>query len=155
MTPRLGLEGSAKVADILNSVLADETVLYVKTLNFHWNVTGENFGELHKFFQKQYEALSGHMDAVAERIRALGERPLGTLSEFSQATYLKESPGKYPEAQAMLRALLDDHETVARILRKSADVCQEKHKDAGTANFLIDLLSKHEKMAWMLRSYLE
>jgi starvation-inducible DNA-binding protein len=156
MEPKIGLKDAdrAAVVDILNRLLADEVVLYVKTRNYHWNVVGSDFGELHKFFEEQYEKLEDFMDDTAERARALGGHALGTLSEYLKATRLPEAPGQYPKAEAMVAALLADHETIARALRQDLEACQSKHGDTGTADYLTGLMEEHEKMAWMLRAYL-
>ncbi|MCX7752971.1 MAG: DNA starvation/stationary phase protection protein [Blastocatellia bacterium] len=143
------------VVEILNTLLADEFVLYAKTRNYHWNVTGPQFHELHQFFGEQYEALSDIVDEVAERARALGGPAIGTLTEFLKRTRLKEHPGKYPSARAMLANLLEDHETIIRHLRTDSETCAEKYRDMGTNDFLIELMQRHEKMAWMLRAFLE
>jgi len=143
------------VVEILQTLLADEFVLYTKARNYHWNVTGPQFQELHLFFQQQYEALSDVVDGVAERIRALGGNPVGTLAEFLKRTRLKEHPGKYPSARAMLAALLEDHETLIRHLRTDLQTCAEKYRDMGTSDLLTELMRQHEKMAWMLRAFLE
>ncbi len=155
--PDLGLKDSARkgVAGLLASVLADEYVLYTKTRNFHWNVTGSRFQDLHKFFESQYEAIDETIDEVAERIRALGESSLGSLAEFLSATRLKEAAGKPLPADEMLSALLADHESLAKNLRKDIDQCGDEFKDVGTQDFLTGLLEQHEKQAWMLRSFLE
>lgn len=155
MTPEIGIsdEGRRAVAAILDRLLADEYVLYTKTRNFHWNVTGPQFNDLHKFFESQYEALDNIVDEVAERSRALGHRALGSLQEFGRARTLEESTGTVA-ARDMLQTLLSDHEAVARALRKDLVTAQETHGDAGTADFLTGLLEQHEKMAWMLRAFL-
>lgn len=140
------------VAQILNTLLADEYVLYTKTRNYHWNVTGPQFNDLHKFFQTQYEELDANIDEIAERVRALGEKSVGTLVEFMKNARLKENPGDHPTAEAMLSNLLADHEAVIRTLRTSAEEAS-KHNDTGTNDFLIGLMEKHEKTAWMLRSF--
>ncbi len=157
MNPKIGLKDAdrAAVIAILNRALADEVVLYVKTRNCHWNVVGSDFGELHKLFEDQYDKIEDFMDDTAERARALGGRALGTLADYLKTTRLKEAPGKYPKAQAMLAALLADHEAIVRAFRQDLQACQDKHGDAGTADFLTGLMEEHEKMAWMLRSYLE
>ncbi len=143
-----------KVAGILNELLADEYLLYTKTRNYHWNVTGPNFSELHKFFESQYEALDEIIDDTAERARSLGEKSLGTLGEFLKHARLKEFPGDIPEAKKMLTNLLDDHEEIINLLREDLVSCTEKYKDAGSGDFLTGLMEKHEKMAWMLRAFL-
>ena len=144
-----------KVSAILNTVLSDIFVLYVKTRNYHWNVTGSHFSELHKFFESQYEALDESMDETAERVRALGVRAHGSMAEFLRGTNLKEKPGAALDAKAMLGDLLNDHEAVIRNLRPAIDDCGTKYGDTGTADFLTGLIEQHEKMAWMLRSFLE
>lgn len=157
MKPNIGLSDKqrAGVVEILNTLLADEYVLYTKTRNYHWNVVGPRFNELHRFFQEQYEALDEVVDEVAERVRALGGEALGTLTEFLKRTRLKEHPGKSPEARAMLANLLEDHEAIIRHLRADLETCAEKYRDMGTNDFLTELMQRHEKMAWMLRAFLE
>lgn len=140
------------IVKILNGVLSDEYVLYTKTRNYHWNVVGPQFNDLHKFFEGQYEALNEIVDDVAERARSLGGKAYGTLAEFSQHTRLKEQPGKQPPALTMVATLQGDHEAMVRALRADLATVMEKHNDAGTNDFLTGLMEKHEKMAWMLRS---
>jgi starvation-inducible DNA-binding protein len=141
------------VAGLLDALLADEYVLYTKTRNYHWNVTGMSFNDLHKFFEAQYEELDEIIDEVAERSRALGARALGSLRDFLKETRLGEDASVFPEAKAMLRGLLGDHEAVIRTLRKDLETAA-RHGDAGTSDFLTGLMERHEKMAWMLRSFL-
>jgi starvation-inducible DNA-binding protein len=142
------------VIAILNTLLADEYLLYTKTRNYHWNVVGPQFNDLHKFFEAQYEALDDVVDDVAERVRALGGRSLGTLEEFRASARLGEKPGTAPPARDMLAALLADHEALARSLREDIGTVPDHHRDVGTADFLTGLLEQHEKAAWMLRSFL-
>lgn len=139
----------------MNNLLADEYVLYTKTRNYHWNVVGPQFNDLHKFFQEQYEALDEMVDEVAERARSVGGKAYGTLAEFSQHSRLKEQPGKQPAAATMVANLQADHEAMVRTLRADLETEMEKHNDAGTNDFLTGLMEKHEKMAWMLRSFNE
>jgi len=148
-------ENRDEVVKILNHLLADEYVLYTKTRKFHWNVLGPHFSELHKFFEGQYEQLDEIIDEVAERARALGGVSFGTLAEFGEATRLNEAPGQNPNAPEMIKDLLADHETIIRQLRTDLESCDEKYRDAGTNDFLTGLMEQHEKMAWMLRSYLQ
>lgn len=149
----LGEKPRDSVAKILNTLLADEFVLYVKTRRFHWNVVGPDFGELHKFFEGQYEALDDIVDEVAERARALDAIAAGSMKDFLSLARIKEQAGKNPDAAGMLAALLADHEAVIRSLRKDLDTA-DRLGDAGTNDFLTGLMEQHEKMAWMLRSYL-
>ncbi len=143
------------VVALLQTLLADEYVLYTKTRKFHWNVTGTSFMEFHKLFESQYEALDNNVDDVAERIRSLGVESDGTLKEFLASTRLKEQPGKNPAPLAMIALLLEDHETLIRCLRADLETAQAKYHDAGTCDFLTGLMEGHEKTAWMLRSYLQ
>ena len=143
------------VVAILNSVLSNEFLLYTKTRNYHWNVTGSDFGELHKFFEAQYEELDDMMDEAAERARSVGGVSFGTMTEFLKSSTLKEFPGVVPPAETMIANLLQDHETTIQKLRQDLEACAEKYQDMGTSDFLTGLMEQHEKMAWMLRSYLE
>ena len=156
MTPEIGITGKHlhKSIAILSPILADEMVLYIKTRKFHWNVFGESFMELHKLFEGQYSELEETIDAVAERISKLGGKTIGTMKEFSDLTRLKETPDVYPVQKAMIKELLGDHETVIVQLRKDIEACNEKDKDAGTADFLTGLMEQHETTAWKLRRYL-
>lgn len=143
-----------KVIDVLNDIVADQYVLYTKTRNYHWNVTGEDFSQYHKLFEEQYSAIDEDIDDVAERIRALGGKTRATLNEFVRASSLKEQPAKYPPAKVMIANLLADHETVIRNLRKDIEICDDVD-DVGTEDFLTQLMEKHEKTAWMLRATME
>jgi len=111
------------VVNILNTVLSDEYVLYTKTRNYHWNVTGPQFNDLHAFFETQYTQLNGVIDEVAERARALDGSAFGTLTEFGQHTRLGEPPNSSPSAREMAANLLQDHETLIRHLRVDLDTC--------------------------------
>lgn len=142
------------VADALNRLLADEYVLLTKTRNYHWNVVGMQFNDLHKFFEGQYDQLTETVDDIAERARQLGKPSVATLQEFGKAARLKEHPGVYPPADQMLSNLLADHETIIKILRSDLAASAEKYGDMGTSDFLTGLMEQHEKMAWMLRSFL-
>jgi starvation-inducible DNA-binding protein len=157
MKPNIGLSDQDRnnISKILNTLLSDEYLLYTKTRNYHWNVRGRQFNDLHKFFQAQYEELDAIADEVAERNRMLGGMTIGTMLEFTQSTRLAEQPNDYPDSWTMVGNLLADHESVIRCLRKDLEDCQEKYNDAGTADFLTGLMEQHEKMAWMLREFLE
>jgi starvation-inducible DNA-binding protein len=154
--PELGISaaGLQSVAKVLNTLLADEVLLYLKTRNFHWNVVGPNFIEMHKFFESQYEELDEILDEVAERIRSIGGRAPGSMAEFLRETRLSESDGKVAHAQGIIEILLADHETVIRAIRKDLATVDEA-SDAGTEDFLTGLMEQHEKMAWMLRSHVQ
>jgi starvation-inducible DNA-binding protein len=148
-------KNSAEIAVLLNKLLSDEYLLLVKTKNYHWNIKNTmNFNDLHLFFDKQYESLLGVVDDVAERIRSLGTRSFGTMNEFIKNSQLKEQDNAVPSDKEMIKNLLDDHETIIRSLRPYINKTAEL-QDMGTNNFLCGLIEKHEKMAWMLRSYLK
>lgn len=142
------------VAEKLQVLLADEQVLYTKTRNYHWNVEGDNFSEMHLFYEKQYDELAEIIDEVAERIRMLGHYSAGRLSDFLKLTQLTE-PEYTNDQTAQIKNLLEDHETVIRSLRNLITEFSDKHKDLGTSDFVTGLLRQHEKMAWMLRAYLK
>jgi starvation-inducible DNA-binding protein len=157
MTPNIGMTDGDReaVVKILNTVLSDEYVLYTKTRNYHWNVVGPQFNDMHRFFETLYTALNEVIDAVAERARALGGRAFGSLAEFTKSARLTEDPGTVGSAKEMLAALLADHEALVITLRADVDTVTDEHEDAGTADFLTGLLEQHEKTAWMLRAHLE
>ena len=157
MKPNIGIgeEQRSGVVQILNGLLADEFLLYTKTRNYHWNVAGPQFNDLHKFFEAQYEELDDVVDEVAERARSLGGRAAGSLGEFARNARLKEQPGDVPDARNMIANLLADHEAVVRVLRADLEACAQRFGDAGTSDFLTGLMERHEKMAWMLRAFLE
>jgi starvation-inducible DNA-binding protein len=146
-------ENLKKIANILNDDLADEYVLLTKTRNYHWNVEDPRFNDLHKFFEEQYELISASVDELAERVRAVGGKTRATLKEFINSSEIKEDVGSFPDADTMLGNLLSDHETIIKTLRKNIKECQDL-EDEGTANFLTDKMEEHEKMAWMLRSFI-
>ncbi len=142
------------LSTLLNTLLADEYLLYTKTRNYHWNVRGPHFMDLHKFFESQYEELAEIIDQVAERNRSLGHFAVGTMKQYLAITRLTEDD-KATNSKQMLQNLLHDHETIVRVLRNDLVAAAEKYKDAGTSDFLTGLLEQHEKMAWFIRSYLE
>ena len=155
MKPDLGItdKNLKSVNDLLNKVLADGNVLYIKLRKFHWNLAGDNFMELHKLFEDQYDAVAEAVDEVAERISTLGGIAIGTTSEFAKLSQLKENPGKLPSNQEMIKELVNDHETIVKSLRQFVDDTEEKYADKGTSDFLTGLMQAHEKMAWKLRKY--
>jgi starvation-inducible DNA-binding protein len=155
MKPNIGLSDKKleQITAVLSQVLANAMTLYVKTRKFHWNVSGESFMELHKLFQAQYTQMEENIDEIAERINKLGAPAIGTMSEFAKLSVIKESPGKYPSSMEMIKELLKDHETCIIGLRQHIDDCAEKFKDAGTADFLTNLIQDHETTAWTLRRY--
>lgn len=145
----------AGVIDLLNHDVADAYLLLVKTKKYHWDVVGPQFMTLHKLWEEQYAALSDSIDLVAERIRSLGGYPVGTMAGCLKLASLKEHPGDVPMATQMVAQLMMDHEQIVRNLRGHIDACSDTYGDQGTADFLTGLMEAHEKMAWMLRSFIE
>lgn len=141
-----------EIAEGLSRLLADTYTLYLKTHNYHWNVTGPMFETLHKMFEAQYQALAGAVDSIAERIRALGFPAPGTYAEFGKLASIKEEPG-VPPAEEMIRRLLEGHEAAVRTAR-SMLAAIGRAQDEPTLNLVSDRMQAHEKTAWMLRSML-
>ena len=142
-----------QIATSLSNVLADTYTLYLKTHNFHWNVTGPMFQTLHLMFEQHYMELATAVDAVAERIRALGFPAPGTYRQFGNLSSIKEEDG-VPKAEDMIRRLVEGHETVARTARTAFAVADEAN-DQPTCDLMTQRMQIHEKTAWMLRSLLE
>jgi starvation-inducible DNA-binding protein len=142
-----------KIAEGLSHVLADSYTLYLKTHNFHWNVTGPMFNTLHLMFEQQYTELALAVDLVAERIRALDHPAPGSYKAFAKLSTIKEAEG-VPAADEMIRQLVAGQEAVARTAR-SAFAAAEKGGDQPTADLLTTRMQAHEKNAWMLRSLLK
>jgi len=155
MKTNIGIPDKARkeVATILARLLADGYVLYTKTRNAHWNVTGPDFHAMHKFFEEQYDQIDESLDEIAERIRALGHAAPGSLAEMMKLARLQEMPGASHGSGKFIAALLADHEQIIRQLRDEAPKCA-KLGDDGTNDFLVGLMEEHEKMAWMLRASL-
>jgi starvation-inducible DNA-binding protein len=139
--------------ELLTLLLADEMLLYVKTRNFHWNVTGDSFMELHKLFQTQYGELEETIDQIAERIGKLGGKAIGTMKEFLAKTRLKEIPSNYPNQKNMLKELANDYEKLIIVSRHDIEKSLS-NKDAGTTDFLTGILEQNETALWILRRYL-
>jgi len=140
-------------AEGLSRLLADTYTLYVKTHNFHWNVTGPLFNTLHLMFEQQYTELATAVDEIAERIRALGFPAPGSYKQFGALTSVEEEEG-VPSAEEMIAQLAKDQETVTRTAREVFPVA-EKADDEPTADLLTQRMLIHEKTAWMLRSMLD
>lgn len=140
-----------KIADGLSHVLADSYTLYLKTHNFHWNVTGPRFQPLHMIFEEQYTELALAVDLIAERIRALGFVAPGSYAEFAKVTKIKEAGKVPPKAEAMVKILAEDHERVAKTIRPVLASANKVNDDV-SADVLTQRISVHEKTAWMLRS---
>jgi starvation-inducible DNA-binding protein len=142
------------ISDDLSRVLADSYMLYLKTHNYHWNVTGELFHSLHEQFEEQYTELADAIDEIAERIRALGYRAPGTFREFQELTSINEEENEPDEALEMVRRLAVGNEQVLRTAREALKPAN-KAEDEATVDLLTERLHIHSKNAWMLRSHLE
>ena len=156
MKPNLGISEVhlQAVSEELNKLLADEFILYTKAKNYHWNVEGANFNEMHRFFENHYELIDEIVDEIAERIRMIGHYTEARLADYLKLTSLLETP--YTNVQnEQLRYLLAAHETIIHNLRRQIPLFNERYKDFGSGDFVTQLLGKHEKMAWMVRAYLQ
>ncbi|MGB8275220.1 MAG: Dps family protein [Alphaproteobacteria bacterium] len=139
-----------KIAKGLSQLLADTYTLYLKTHNFHWNVTGPMFNDLHAMFEGQYTELAAAVDLIAERIRSLGAPAPGSYAEFSRLASVKEADG-VPAAQDMVRQLVEANETVVKTARKVVPLAEQAN-DESSLDLLVERMRTHEKTAWMLRS---
>lgn len=146
-------ENREDIANGLSRLLADTYTLYLKTHNFHWNVTGPMFQTLHLMFETQYNELALAVDLIAERIRSLGFPAPGTYKQYAQLSSIKEEAG-IPAATDMIRLLVEGQEAVVRTAR-SLYAPVEAARDEATADLLTQRIQLHEKTAWMLRSLLE
>jgi len=151
----IGIEedSRAEIAAGLSQLLADTYTLYLKTHNFHWNVTGPMFNTLHLMFETQYTELALAVDLIAERIRALGFPAPATYSDYAKLTSIPETEG-VPKAMEMIKLLVEGQEAVVRTARSIFPTASEAH-DEPTADLLTQRMTLHEKNAWMLRSLLE
>jgi starvation-inducible DNA-binding protein len=140
------------IAQGLSRLLADTYSLFLKTHNFHWNVTGPQFNTLHTMFEVQYTELFAAVDEIAERIRALGEFAPGSFSEYAKLSAVKDTVG-VPSADEMIRQMVVDNETVVRTARELVPLLQ-KSDDSPTEDLIVRRMQIHEKTAWMLRSML-
>ena len=138
------------VADSLKRVLADSYALYLKTQNYHWNVTGPSFKPLHLLFEEQYNDLALAVDDVAERIRALGEKAPGTWKAYEAITSIKDG-NEDADATTMVKELAQDQQAILQTLKQALDTAQTAD-DEVSIGLLVDRMSVHEKAAWMLKS---
>jgi starvation-inducible DNA-binding protein len=155
MEARIGIkqENLGATAHILSKILADEFLLFTKTLNAHWNVEGEGFHDKHLFFESHYKQLSEMMDGVAERIRILGHYAPATLKQFLELTQFTEQMKEKNDGEGFTKELLADHESIIIELRENIRLFANDLRDAGTSDFVTGLMELHEKMAWMLRAH--
>lgn len=144
------------IADDLSHLLADAYTIYLKTHNFHWNVTGPMFNSLHTMFETQYTEQWNALDEIAERIRALGFNAPGSYAEFEKLSSIKDEPSQdgVPDWKGMVRQLVTGNEALCRTARKALATA-DKAGDDPSADLITQRLQTHEKYAWMLRSLLE
>jgi len=147
------MRSNKQVVEALSKLLADTYTLYLKTHNYHWNVTGPMFNSLHTLFETQYTEYALAVDEIAERIRAIGARAPGSYTEFAELASVKEDRGS-PPAMEMISHLVADQEATAASARKVVEVA-EAAGDQATADLGVRRIETHEKNAWMLRSHLE
>lgn len=141
------------VAVELSKLLADEFLLYTKTRNAHWNVTGDNFHANHIFFENQYKQLDEIVDSVAERMRKIGHFAPATMRSYLELAHLTEYSERTNDGLGYMKDLLEDHESIIEFLRGNITPFAEEFKDYGTSDFITGLMETHEEMAWMIRSY--
>ncbi|MPT31996.1 MAG: DNA starvation/stationary phase protection protein [Chryseobacterium sp.] len=142
------------VADQLIKILADENVLYMKTKNAHWNAEGADYYDKQTFFETQWKQLDNIINSIAERIRSLGHYVPATLQSYSGSTHFTEQNGERHNGQAFITELLQDHESLILILCEYIMSCKDDLHDIATSHFITRLLEVHQKMAWLLRSYI-
>lgn len=157
MKTNIGINDDARlqVGQILNFILADEYVLYATTRDYHWNVTGPEFLSLHAQFETHYKQIAQWIDDVAERARAIGVGARGNWADLAKCARTSADPGTDLPPTRMLASLLALHEEMIVQLRTDSEACAARYRDAGTADFLTNLMRQHEKTAWMLRAQLE
>ncbi|SDE22467.1 starvation-inducible DNA-binding protein [Pricia antarctica] len=141
-----------QTTDVLAKLLADEFLLYTKTLRAHWNLEGHDFHTKHLFFEEHYNAIKRFADGVAERIRKIGHYAPATMGDFLKLTHLTEKYEGDNTSHDFTAALLEDHDSIIQFIRGNIAKVEEEYEDVGTADFLTGLLQEHEEMAWMLRA---
>ncbi|OAQ38244.1 DNA starvation/stationary phase protection protein [Pedobacter psychrophilus] len=142
------------IAEQLNKILADEFILYSKTLNAHWNITGPDFHTVHVYLEELYNDQQIIVDNVAEKIRSVGHYAIGDLSQFIKFSHLSEKLNGKFDSQNLFKELLEDHESIIIFLRENIKPIAEKFGAEGISDYLTGLMEQHEKTAWMLRSHL-
>lgn len=143
-----------EVATFLNRLLADEYVLYTKTRNTHWNIDGPNSFELHVFLENQYNAIDIMIDDIAEQIHSLGHFAIGSMKEFLIGISKSEDNYDFSNSKQVIQILVNDHETLIRIIRNEIKSVSGKFKDTDIADFMTSLMKQHERMARKLKSLL-
>lgn len=147
-------EAIEEVVIALNTLLADECVLYTKIRNVYWNYSSPNYYELHKFFKIQYELLDEMINLIVKRVHALGYSSLGSMKDFLNVTRLSEENDNFKHSTHITQLLVTDHETIIGIIAKEIIPLSNKHNDSITTDLITGITEQHEKMAWMLKSFL-
>ena len=157
MNTTIGITDSNRqsVATELAKILSDETVLYIKTKNAHWNIEGVDFYDKHILFETQFGQLDAMIDDVAERIRSIGHYAPTTLKSYLSLTHLSEETREKNDSHGFINSLLADHQNIILVLRGHIHCFANEFHDLGSSDFITGLMEKHEKMAWFLRSHLK
>ncbi len=156
MKPTLNIPDQAieEVVIVLNALLADERVLYAKIRNAYWNYSRLSYYELHKFFKIQYELLDEMVNNIAKRVHLLGYLVMGSMKDFLSITRLCEESNNFDHSTLITQTLVNDHETIIGIIRKEIIPLTNKLNDLITTDLVTGIMEQHEKMAWMLNSFL-
>ena len=154
--PNIGISDKNReaIADQLSKILADEFMLYSKTLNAHWNIEGPDFHSVHVYLETLYNQQQEIVDTVAERIRAIGHYVPAQLNKYLELTHLSEEPLDKNDSKSLFTELLEDHESIIIFLRENIKPMADKLKAEGVSDYITGLMEYHEKTAWMLRSHL-
>lgn len=142
------------IADQLSKILADEFMLYSKTLNAHWNIEGPDFHTVHVYLESLYNQQQEIVDTVAEKIRAVGHYVPAQLSKYLELTHLSEKALKKNDSLSLFAELLEDHESIIQFLRENIKPDADKLKAEGVSDYITGLMEFHQKTAWMLRAHL-
>lgn len=143
-----------EVANMLSKLLADETVLCIKTKNAHWNNEGHDFYDKHKLFEVQFTQLEEMIDSIAERIRTIGHYAPATLKNYLSLTHLSESKSEKNDGPGYIKELLGDHQSIISNLKEQVPKIYNEYNDVGSQDLIAGILCLHEKMAWFLRSHI-
>lgn len=155
MNKQYSNESLNKIAGEMKIILADKYVLYTKLRNYHWNVTGPAFYQLHATFEQLYDEMALDVDAIAERLRTLGFNAPATLVEFLKLTTLKEDVAEFPHYSKMVEKIAEDYTAISSKLNVTAKKFQDELNDEVSAGMLYGLVEKYQKHVWMLKSVLE
>ncbi len=145
----LGDNGRQAIADSVNKLVADAFVLYTKTKNFHWHMSGPNFRDYHRLLDEHGDAIFATTDPLAERVRKLGKKTVHSMGEMLKISHLKENDATFVSPLDMLQELMSDNKKMAAAMRETHEVCDE-HKDVATASLLENYIDETELRTWFL-----